>query len=111
VSASTRRLPSTTIELRARRFRGLRAAASGPKTKQYPGEEQAGHDKPSSYLHTHVHAQSALNSPRGRPQGGLLASLPQLRLKPRDDVFLFALNWRAYSPPSQCHGGTTADMT
>ena len=46
---------------------GAATAAPVAQTTNNQPEEQAGHDKPSFYPHTHAHAQSALY-PRGRPQ-------------------------------------------
>jgi hypothetical protein len=54
-------------------FRRRGKCRSGSQAKQYSAEEQAGHDKPSSYPHPHVHAQSALIPLVATPSGGLLA--------------------------------------
>ena len=39
---------------------GAANATPGARPKQHHGEEQAGHDQPSFYPHTHIHAQRAL---------------------------------------------------
>ena len=69
MSASTRRLPWTTMLTRGRASLGRRRCirSAGPQAnKTYP-EEQAGQNEPPSHPHTHVHALSAF-TPSGRPQ-------------------------------------------
>jgi hypothetical protein len=52
------------------RLRSLRDRRTGPNAKNNNREDQAGHDQPSSYSHTHFHAQSALNYPVAAPRAG-----------------------------------------
>ena len=82
MSASTRRLPSTTIGRRGLRiWRTPTAPTDDATPEQHPAEDQAGDGSPRIHPHTHFHALCALPySPLGRlvrnRLGGIFPQLP-----------------------------------